>query len=405
MAENTAPQSLNGIALWDGSSAHTSASITWHGDKILAVADGEPVAESTSEYSIIPGLVDTHVHLGAYAGSRTVDYFSWPLITTTEERTLHIAANALRAARAGVTTVRDLAGDARQLAVSRAFDEGVLEGPRVVVHSQVGMTAGHGDLFIPPHYPHRDPVADSPDECRKLVREWARAGTHGIKIYTSGGVLSIGDRVGWRNQTTEEIRTTIDEAHALGLPVAAHTHTSIGVDIALDEGVDSIEHGTGVEQKHWARMVERNVSVAPTLLINNRIADGTIPVSDEAREKALEVVAERDRNFAGAGAAGIRFVLGTDANGIMVRFGDQMEEVRMMKQMFEWSAERALVAATSDAAAVVGLGAKVGTLSEGYGADFIVIKGRPWENIDDLRTDNIVAVVSRGIVVSGRLPE
>lgn len=396
------PHRIDNVAIWDGTGYAGVGSLEWEGDAISSVSGSGD--DTSAEYSIIPGLVDTHVHLGAYAGTGKVDFASWPLTTPGEERTLHIASNAIRAAKSGITTLRDLAGDQHQLAASRAFDEGILAGPRVLVHGQVGMTAGHGDLFIPPHYAHRDPVADSPDECRKLVRQWARAGAHGVKIYTSGGVLSIGDRVGWRNQTDAEISTTIDEAHALSMPVAAHTHSSDGVDIALALGADSIEHGTGVTERHWPTLVERNIPIAPTLLINDRLADGTIPVSDEAREKAQEVVAERDANFAGAGAAGLRFVLGTDANGSMVKFGDQLEEVRMMKSTFEWTAERALVSATSDAADVVGLGSKVGTLREGFGVDFIVIKGRPWENIDDLRSENIVAVVSRGVVISGELP-
>ena len=119
------------------------------------------------------------------------------------------------------------------------------------------------------------------------------------------------------------------------------------------------------------------IPVAPTLLINDRLADGTIPVAGEAREKAQAVVAERDANFAGAAAAGVRFVLGTDANGVMVRFGDQHEEVRLMADMFGWSAERALVSATSDAADAIGMGDRVGRLAAGLGADFVVVDGRP----------------------------
>jgi imidazolonepropionase-like amidohydrolase len=394
---------LTGIRLWDGWTDRGVVRIAWEGDDIRAVAHATENDE-LAEYSVIPGLVDTHVHLGAYSGDGDADFASWPLITPPEERVFHVAANARKAAAVGVTTLRDLAGDKNQLAVSRVFDEGVIPGPRLVVHGQVGMTAGHGDLFIPPHYPLRDPVADSPDECRKLVRQWAREGANGIKIYTSGGVLSIGDKVGWRNQTLEEIRTTIDEAHALGMPVAAHSHSTIGVQIALDEGVDSIEHGTGITAEQIPTLVERNIPVAPTLMINDAIADGKVGSRADAIEKAKAVVAERDAIFPQAGRAGVRFVLGTDANGKFVKFGDQLEETRIMKSMFGWTAERALVAATSDAADVVGLGARVGTLAPGFGADFIVIKGRPWEDIESLRVENLVAVVSRGQVVSGALP-
>jgi imidazolonepropionase-like amidohydrolase len=395
--------SLDGIRLWDGAVDRGFVSLRWDGDEVSSVTEA-PATEAFAEYSVIPGLVDTHVHLGAYSGDEPVDFATWPLITPIEERVFHIAANARKAAAAGITTLRDLAGDASQLAVSRVFDAGIMPGPRIVVHGQVGMTAGHGDLFIPPLWPHRDPVADSPDECRKLVRQWARAGAHGIKIYTSGGVLSIGDKVGWRNQTIEEIRTTIDEAHALGMPVAAHTHSALGVQIALDEGVDSIEHGTGITPEQWPVLVERNIPIAPTLMINDAIAEGRVNSRPDAIEKARAVVEERDALFTDAGRAGVRFVLGTDANGRFVRFGDQLEELRMMREKFDWTSERALIAGTSDAADVVGLGSRVGTVAPGFGADFIVIAGRPWEDIDVLRPENLVAVVSRGEVVSGSLP-
>ncbi|AZZ53132.1 amidohydrolase family protein [Rathayibacter festucae] len=393
-------------AVWDGTRALGTATLAWSGDSIASVetADGPSGRQRSGEFSIIPGLVDTHVHLGAYSGAGTADFASWPLVTPREERVFHIANNARKAARAGVTTLRDLGADELQMTVARMFEQGIAEGPRIVTHGAVGMTAGHGDLFVPPHYPHRDRVADSPDECRRLVRTWARAGADGIKIYTSGGVLSMGDKVGWRNQTDEEIAATIDEAHALGMPVAAHTHSEVGLDRALALGVDSIEHGTAIGPQHWATLVERNLPVAPTLFINDVIAAGRAPSSPEASLKAQDVVAVRDAGFLAAGQAGVRFVLGTDANGVYVDWGEQLDEVRRMRESFGWSSERALVAATSDAAAVVGLGAKVGRLAPGFGADFVVLRGRPWESIDDLRAESIVAVVSRGRVVSGELP-
>lgn len=397
----TTTDTIRGIHLWDGSAYRGAACLKWTGDRIDVV---EPDAPLLDGYCIIPGLIDTHVHLGAYSGSGRADWSSWPLITPWEEQVFHIAHNAQKAARAGVTTLRDLSGDERQLAVKRVFDEGIQQGPRVLVHGAVGMTAGHGDLFIPPHYPHRGRVADSPDECRKMVREYARMGVDGIKIFTTGGVLSLGDKVGWRNQTLAEIDATVDEAHALGMPVAAHSHSAEGNEIALSAGVDSIEHGTGLEPEQWDRLIERNISVAPTLLINDAIADGRVAVGTEAQQKAKDVVAYRDSLFGDAGRAGIRFVLGTDANGVFVKFGDQMEEVRLMARMFGWTAERALRAATSDAADVVRMADRIGTLTTGLGADFVVLRGRPWEDIDDLRVENIVAVVSRGHLVHGDLP-
>ncbi|WP_460775670.1 metal-dependent hydrolase family protein [Microbacterium sp. GXF7504] len=396
------PQRLTGIALWDGDADRGHVSLAWDGDRITEVAAAE--APAHEGLSVIPGLIDTHVHLDSAAVPGAGDWMSWPLITPVSERTLHVVAHARRAVEHGITTLRDLSGSEAQLSAARGFDAGLIPGPRLLVHGAVGMTAGHGDLFIPPHYPHRGPVADSPDECRKLVRQWARQGADGIKIFTSGGVLSIGDKVGWRNQTNEEIATTIDEAHALGMLVAAHAHSAEGVDIALELGADSIEHGTGILERHFEVLLERNLPVAPTLLINNRIADREIPVTDEAAEKGRAVVTERDENFVGAAAAGVRFVLGTDANGVFVAFGDQLEELSLMRRSFGWSSERTLKAGTSDAADAIGMGKKIGRLAPGLGADFVVVRGTPWQDIDQLTADNIVAVVARGRVVAGSLP-
>ncbi|GAB6856419.1 amidohydrolase family protein [Microbacterium xylanilyticum] len=402
---------LDGVAIWDGDGFRGTGSVSWKGSRITAVradpSSGTPDAprsSSSAEYAVIPGLIDTHVHLDGYAGPGSVDWMTWPLITPEAEKSLHVVAQARRAAAGGVTTVRDLAGSEVQLAAARGFAMGLIPGPRVLVSGPVGMTAGHGDLFTPPHYDRRPRVADSPDECRKLVRTWARSGVDGIKIYTSGGVLSMGDKVGWRNQTPQEISATVDEAHALGMLVAAHTHSAEGVDIALEFGVDSIEHGTGILPRHFDALLERDLPVAPTLLINDVIAQRRVPVGDEAAAKARAVVADRDVNFAAAAAAGIRFVLGSDANGVFVRFGDQMEELRLMQRMFGWTAERTLRSGTSDAADAMRLGSTTGRLVEGLDADFIVVRGRPWNDIDALTAENVVAVVARGEVVAGSLP-
>jgi imidazolonepropionase-like amidohydrolase len=393
---------IDGITVWDGRTEIGPVDLTWEGDRVTALA---PAAEARwPELCVLPGLVDTHVHLIGYAGPGRADFATWPLTTTPEEQVLHGVAHAQRAMRLGVTTLRDMAGDAAQIAVRRAFDAGVLEGPRLRVHCMVGMTAGHSDLFVPPAVTQRKPVADGPDECRRLVRTWARAGADGIKVTTSGGVLSMGDRNAWRNYTDHEVHAIVDEAHALGLPVAAHAHSAAGIQVALDQGVDSIEHGTLMTAAQAAQAAAAGVTVAPTLLINSAIAQGTVPVPAEARHKAQQLVVERDALLRAAARAGVRFVLGTDANGYHVAFGDQMAEVARMADVLDLTPEQALRAATSDAAQAVGLGDAVGSLSVGRGADLVVMRGRPWLDLGDLRTDAIVAVVCRGRVVAGALP-
>ncbi|GAA3564799.1 amidohydrolase family protein [Nonomuraea rosea] len=391
---------LDGIPLWDGTEFRGPVDLSWEPDRITGVS---PAAPRHDGLCVIPGLVDTHVHLVGYAGHGTPpDFATWPLTTTRDEQVLHGVAHAQRAMRHGVTTLRDLAGDEAQIALRRAFDAGVLPGPRIQVHGVVGMTAGHNDLFVPPASPLRKPTADGPDECRKLVRTWARADMDGIKLTTSGGVLSIGDKNGWRNYTRDEIRAVVDEAHALGMLVASHAHSEEGIRVAVEEGVDSIEHGTLMSTDLAETLAARHTPVAPTLLINEAIADGRVPVTDEARAKAAELVATRNVLLAQAAALGVRFVLGTDANGHHVQFGDQLAEVVHMTRILGMDAEAALRAATSDAADSIGV--PVGRIAPGLGADLVVLRGRPWERIEDLATENIVAVVSRGQVVAGDLP-
>ncbi|MEU4574455.1 amidohydrolase family protein [Nonomuraea sp. ATR24] len=390
---------LDGIPLWDGTEPRGPVDLTWEPDRITGVT---PAAPRDDDLCVIPGLVDTHVHLIGYAGDGSADFTTWPLVTTRDEQVLHGVAHAQRAMRHGVTTLRDLAGDEAQVAIRRAFDAGILPGPRIQVHGVVGMTAGHNDLFVPPAFPLRKPTADGPDECRKLVRAWARAGMDGIKLTTSGGVLSIGDKSVWRNYTREEIRAVVDEAHALGMLVASHAHTEDGIRVAVEEGVDSIEHGTLMSRDLAEKLAAQRTPVAPTLLINEAITEGRVPVPEDARIKAGELVVQRDALFAEAARLGVRFVLGTDANGHHVQFGDQLAEIVHMTRVFGMDAGAALRAATSDAADAIRM--PVGRIAPGLGADLLVMRGRPWERIEDLTVDNIVAVVSRGHVVAGRLP-
>jgi imidazolonepropionase-like amidohydrolase len=214
----------------------------------------------------------------------------------------------------------------------------------------------------------------------------------------------MGDRSEWRNYTRAEVRAIVDEAHALGFPVAAHAHTAAGIAVALDEGVDSIEHGTLMTAEQAGKAAARGTTVAPTLLINDAIASGSVAVPPEAQRKAALLVAERDLLLRQAADMGVEFILGTDANGHHVAFGDQMAEIRRMGEVLGLVPERALQAATSRAATAVGLGAVVGTLAPGFGADLLVMRGRPWLQAADLSTDRLMAVVSRGRPVAGALP-
>lgn len=399
--KNNVPGELDGFELWDGERDRGTVRIGWSGDRIESV---EPAAARHPGLAVIPGLIDTHVHLDTHVLSGAGPGDAWPLVTPPEEKAVHVLGHALRFAAYGVTTIRDLAASTVQIAVGRALEERAVPGPRLLTCANVGMTAGHGDLFTPPRFRDRPPVADSPDECRALVRAWAREGADGIKVYTSGGVLSMGDQVRWRNHTRAEISATIDEAHALGMLVAAHSHTPEGIDIALEEGADSIEHATGMTFDQVDVLASRQVPVAPTLLINDLLAIGGDGIRPEAQRKAAAIVSGREAVLQAAGRAGVRFILGTDANGRFVRHGGQLLEMQRMGEALEWSAERVIKAATSDAAAAIGMGSSLGRVAPGFAPDLVVVRGRPWLDLAELTAQNIVAVICRGQLISGRIP-
>ncbi|HET8590643.1 MAG TPA: amidohydrolase family protein [Nakamurella sp.] len=236
------------------------------------------------------------------------------------------------------------------------------------------------------------------------MRRWARDGLTGVKIYTSGGVLSRGDKPAWRNHTPAEIAATVDEAHALGMRVAAHAHSAEGIAIALQHGVDSIEHATGMTSEQTEVLAARRIPVAPTLLINEITAAGRPGGSPESVRKAADMVAARDEHFAAAAAAGVRFVLGTDASGYFVTFDGAWAEMRRMAEIFGWNADRVLRAATSDAADALGLSSVRGRLAPGLPADLVVVRRRPQDDPEAWHPERVVAVVSRGLLVAGSLP-
>ena len=351
--------------------------------------------------TVLPGLIDAHVHLRSYAGAERSDFYLWSQVTFAEEQVLHAAKNARRALEAGFTTLRDAAGARLEVAVKHATDQQLLDGARVVVAGFVGMTGGHGDLFTPAAIDRRPfLVADGVDECRRLVRSYARDGVDWIKICTSGGVLSLGDESDWRNYTLEEIRVIVDESHALGKRVAAHAHTRAGVRQALEGGVDSIEHGSSLDAELIGRMLDQGTWLCPTLSVSEQIhaygrerglPDAVLAKNAMVRESRLE-------SHRAAVAAGVRLFLGTDTSSILP-FGRHAWELELLTSLLDVSPMRALQLATRDAAAAIGLGTRCGVLEAGRWADVLVVDGDPLADIRILQSQERLL----GVFRDGRL--
>lgn len=394
---------LRHLRLWDGHEDRGYARITWEDGTFVGV-EPDTAPPGRHALAVIPGLIDTHTHMASYAGSGSVDYRTWPLITHDTTRVLHAYANVRRALQVGVTTLRDMEADWCQVSLRDALDQELMPGPRILAFGMVSMTAGHADLFTPPAVPHRPILpADGPDAVRKRVREFARMTMDGIKIATGGGVLSLGDKPAWRNYTHEENDAIVDEAHALGLPVAAHAHEPKAIDAALRATVDSIEHGTLITVDQAIELHQRNMTIAPTILINDRIANGTAEVPMPIRQKAQNLVESRNQSLHRAHQHGAQFVLGTDSSGSLMPFGLQWQEIAAMQAAIGLTRVQALQAATSAAAKTIGWGDRLGQIKPGFWADFVIMHGTPWEDSAIDRAQQIVAVIVRGRLVHGTL--
>ncbi len=396
---------LRHVRLWNGLEDQYYARIVWD-EGVIRKVDPDTPQSRGDDLSVIPGLIDTHVHLASYAGRDAQDYRTWPLITPITTQVLHAYANARRALAVGVTTVRDMESGWCQISLRDAVNQEVLKGPRVLAFGMVSMTGGHADLFTPAAVQSRPlPTADGPDACRRQVRIYARMGMDGIKIATGGGVLSVGDKPQWRNYTDAENEAIVDEAHALGLPVGAHAHDELSIDAALRAGVDSLEHGTLITEAQARVVAARPMTVAPTLLINDRIANGDTVVPAAIQTKAQDLVRRRDQQLRQAVQRGVRCVLGTDSSGLLMPFGLQWHELTAMQNVLGLSSEETLRAATSQAATTIGLGDRLGQVRPGYAADFVLMRGMAWLDLHESCAEQIVAVVASGNVTVGHLPE
>jgi imidazolonepropionase-like amidohydrolase len=398
---------ITGGTLIDGTGAAPlpNASLVMRGGEIQAVGtaldvsipDGATVYDAGGK-TIMPGLIDGHVHLRSNATGKGGANFLWMATTFIEEQTLHCAGNARIALGAGITTVRDMAGGRPEVAARHAIDDGVLPGARVVAAGFVGMTAGHGDLFCPAGIAQRYwPEADGVDECRKLVRRYARDGLDLIKICTSGGVLSTGDKNEWRNYTLDETLAIVDEAHALDMKVAVHAHTRAGILQALEAGVDTLEHGSALDDELVDLILEAGVMLCPTLaIVEHVLAHGReAGISEESLDKGRRLREHSVTGYRKAYEAGVPIFMGTDSC-MAYPFGSHARELSLMHQLIGLSPMEAITASTQSAALALGLDAQTGTLQPGKLADLLIVDGDPLSDLTVLEDPRNIAAVFQG---------
>ncbi|HLX26274.1 MAG TPA: amidohydrolase family protein [Candidatus Cybelea sp.] len=330
---------------------------------------------------VTPGLVNAHAHL---EGSGEPDLMGMIASTTPNQRMLRAVANACKSVKAGVTTIRDV-GSSNKIAadVRDAIVEGRIPGPRMRASGAVlCMTGGHG-------WPIGRAV-DSPWDARKAVREQMWAGADCIKMIATGGVLTKGAVPGNAQLTPDELSAAIDEAHRHGLRVAAHAIGTQGIKNALRAGIDSIEHGTMLDDEAIALMKERNVWLVPTLsaptciLANLERGEQPAFVVEKARGLNDVMLANLRKAYEG----GVRIAGGSDAGTPYNYHEDYAQEVELMWSLLGMTPQQALHAATNVAAELIGL--HHGVLAIGEPADMLLLESDVGEDVRALREPRLV---------------
>src|SRR6266576_4729148 len=345
--------------------------------------------------TVLPGLIDAHTHL-------TMDpKFGYERLAISVSREALIGAkNARVTLLAGFTTVRNVgASEFSDVALRDAINAGDIPGPRMLVSGPaLSITGGHCDNNMLPFEYHatESGVADGIAAVQHKVRENIKYGADLIKVCATGGVLSLGDNPQHSQFTQEEMKAIVADAHRLGRKVAAHAHGAEGIRWGAEAGVDSIEHGSYIDDPEIAEMKKNGTYLVPTLYLGDWMIDnaGLTRLPPPLLAKAQEVIPAARKNVAHAFASGVKVALGTDAAvyphglnghefGVMVRLG--------------LTPLQAIQAATVNAADLLGWSGKVGTLEPGAWADIVAVDGDPVKDVTIL--ERVKFVMKGGEVV------
>lgn len=396
---------LKAARLFDGKSDTLAQPgiVVVSGNKIQSV-DGQVPAGATiidlGDATLLPGFIDSHTHLTMdfnpdYNGQRLLN-----LTRPTTEQAIRSTVNARKTLMAGFTTVRDVGSDRfLDVGLRNAINSGVVPGPRmlVAVHA-LGATAGHCDesdgfrfgLFNRETGPE-DGVINSPDQARYAVRFNIKYGADVIKTCATGGVLSPTDDVDVPQLSQPELDALVSEAHALCRKTAAHAHGAEGAKRAIRAGIDSVEHGTFLDDEGLRMMRERGTYLVPTLSVRSGLAESNFPPL--VREKADAAVKQQDAMVRRALAVGVKIALGTDA-AVYPHGNNALEFVLMAADGM--TAAQSLRAGTASAADLLGLANKIGTLESGKLADVVAVPGNPFDDIKV--TQSVLFVMKEGVV-------
>ncbi|HEX7833434.1 MAG TPA: amidohydrolase family protein [Thermoanaerobaculia bacterium] len=397
---------LKAARLFDGTSNDVvkNAVVVIEGTRIKSV--GGPIPANAEvidlgDVTLLPGFIDAHTHLSFESGNNFYREHFEGFMRHPAEQALLASTFARRTIEAGVTTVRDV-GSSEYIDISlrNAIAAGYIVGPRmlVAVHA-IGATGGHGDSDAVP--PSRgiapsgpiDGICNGADECRAAVRYQIKYGADVIKVMPSGGVLSLSDPVDTPQLTRDEMNAIVEEAHLWGRKVAAHCHGDAAAKIAIAAGVDSIEHGTFLQPDTLALMRDKGVYLVPTLMAAESIKPRLDTFPQSIADKARAAIASRDLLFRNALKAGVKIAFGTDS--AVSKHGENAHEFALMAGLGMTPA--AALRTTANAAALLGIDDRAGTIAAGKFADIVAVPGNPLTDIT--ATEHVSFVMKEGAIV------
>src|SRR5436305_1484573 len=373
------------------------------GDKIVSVGPMAQVQRSTGDRltdlpnaTVLPGLTDAHTHLTG--DPRNIGYQS--LGISIPRATLTGARNARLTLEAGFTTVRNVGAEGySDVALRDAINAGDIPGPRMLVSGPaLGITGGHCDEDLLPFEYHAtaEGVADGVEGVQHKAREVIKYGADLIKICATGGVLSKGDNPQASQYTLEEMKAIVADAHRLGRKVAAHAHGAQGILWASEAGVDSIEHGSYIDDAAIAEMKKNGTYLVPTLYLGDWFLANAerLHVPPDMIAKAREVMPAARKNIAHAFASGVKVAFGTDS--AVYPHGLNGHEFAVMVKL-GLSPLQSIQAATVNAADLLGWSDKIGGIDPGKWADIIAVDGDPLQDVTAL--EHVKFVMKGGAVV------
>jgi len=348
-----------------------------------------------SNATVLPGLIDAHTHI-----TYTPNFGYSRLAISVPRQALNGARNARVTLDAGFTTIRNVgASDFTDVALRDAINAGDVPGPRMLVSGPaLSITGGHCDDNLLPYEWHAQAggVADGVEAVQHKTREIIKYGADLIKICATGGVLSHGDNPQASQFTLDEMKAIVADAHRLGRKVAAHAHGAEGIRWASEAGVDSIEHGSYIDDAAIATMKKNGTYLVPTLYLSDWFLANAERIGTPAEliAKGREVMPAARKNVARAFAAGVKVAFGTDA--AVYPHGLNAHEFAVMVKL-GLTPLQAIQAATSNDADLLGWADKIGTIEPGKWADLVAVDGDPLADVTTL--ERVKFVMKGGEVV------